>query len=144
MDYIKERITPRIAWYDSRSVACKRMRLVVDYGTTVLSVGLIVLMEVMRFPRLGLSVIAGIIAIMIAIEKIGAYGERWLHYRMAAEALEAEVQLHDHKAGPYAAGATDADRLLVERVESILKREAEGWIALSRTHELSFERKLGN
>lgn len=143
MAYIEERIVPRIKWYDRRAVTCKRMRMAIDLGTTILSVSLIVLIEANGFPRVGLSIIAGVIAVMIAVDKIGAYGEKWLHYRMAAEALEAEVQMHNHSAGPYVLGVAEADRLLVERAEGILKREAEGWLALSRTHEMSFERKLG-
>lgn len=143
MGYIDERIRPRIAWYDRRAVTCKRIRMLIDLGTTILSVALIVLIELSNFPRIGLSVVAGVIAIMIAVDKIGAYGEKWLQYRIAAEALESEIQLHANHAGPYSGDAGEADRNLVERVEAMLKREARSWLELSKTHELSFERKLG-
>jgi hypothetical protein len=143
MGYIEDRIQPRIDWYDRRAVVCKRVKYAIDLGTTLMSILLVLLISIEGFSRVCLSIIAAAIAAMIAFEKIGSFGERWLLNRLSAEALQAEVQLFKHHAGPYAAEPEGSERLLVERIEALLRHEAGRWQALSRTSEPSFERKLG-
>ena len=124
-------------------LVCKRARLAIDLGATIMSIALIVLIDVEGFPRIGLSIIAAAVAVMLSADKVGAFGARWLHYRLAAEELENEVELFRHSAGPYRALDCDRQVVLVERMEAILQREARGWIGLTRRDELSFDKKLG-
>ena len=119
------------------------MNLTIEVLTTVLSIALVLLISFNSFPRFWLSVIAASIAAMIALEKIGNFGRRWFLYRLSAEALQSEVQLFTHRAGPYAGETTDGSRLLVERVEGLLNQEAGKWHEISKTTEPSLERKLG-
>ena len=81
-------------------------------------------------PRIGLALIAGLIAICTAVERIGKFGERWLLYRLAYESLNREANLFAGHAGAYSSG--DANALLVERVESILRAEGADWGSITQ------------
>ena len=125
--YLESRVQPRLDWFDKRAVWSKRAHIAVESSAAILSIVLVLLIDITTVPRLLLSLVAAAIAILIAVGKIGRFGEKWQLYRLASEALGAEVQLCLHRAGPYAADPTGADRLLVERAEDLLSREASVW-----------------
>jgi hypothetical protein len=142
MTYVEKRIVPRLKWYDARAITCKRTHVFVEVGTSVLSIVLVLLIDVEVVPRFALATIAALVAALIAIDRIGRFGEKWLLYRLAAEALESEVQLHAHSAGPYAGEQANSEKLLAERVETLLQHEATGWRALSQPEETNLARKM--
>jgi hypothetical protein len=49
----------------------------------------------------------------------------WIKYRQAAVELESELALYTGRGRPYA--GSDAQSLFVERVASLIKKQAEGW-----------------
>jgi len=127
MSYLEDRIQPRLAWYDRRAVRCKQAHFAIEFSAALLTIGLVLLIDIETVPRIFLSSIAAGVAILLAIAKIGRFGEKWQLYRLAAEALASEVQLMLNKAGPYARDPASAERLLVERVEGLLSHEALVW-----------------
>ena len=125
--YIRDRIEPRIAWYDRRAVSAKRLCMLSQYVSVGLSVLIIVLIEIEPVPREVLAIIAALIALVTVSERVGQFGSRWQLYRLAAESLESETQLFRHRAGPYAAIQDGDIRVFVERTEALLRREAVQW-----------------
>lgn len=125
------RLRQRIEWYDSRAIHSKRSYLAVQYLSMLLSVVLVWLIHVDFVSRFLLSALAALLAIVIGVERISGWGEKWRLYRLTAEALEAEHHLYSAGAGPYSSDPQSRDRLLAERIEEILKGEARSWEALT-------------
>lgn len=129
-EYISGRLTPRICWYDRRSVQCKRMYLAAQYLAVMGSVAVVVMIPEESIPRLWGAVLAALVALTVAFERMGQFGRRWHLYRLAAEMLESEKQFYLHSAGPYSAPNVEKSRLLVERTEKLLATEAGHWLGL--------------
>jgi hypothetical protein len=143
MSYVESRITPRLKWYDKRAIWNKRAHLALEGGSAILSIALVLLIEIEVIPRVALSVIAALIAVLIALARIGRFGEKWQVYRLAAEAVEAEVQLFRHRAGSYALASAAAEQLLVERVEMLLNKEARTWSQITRVEDKAVHKLQG-
>jgi hypothetical protein len=134
MNYINDRIQPRITWYDKRAVKSKRLGIALDVVATGLSIALVFLIPMEEFSRTALSLMASLIALAIAAERRGSWSEQWLVYRLSAEALEREVQWYYHSAGPYGS-VSNREALLVERTEALLASEASEWRRLRSPRE---------
>lgn len=144
MAYLDERLRPRREWYDAQAVRAKALHLSLDYTAGVVSILLIALAHVHEVPRWGVSVLALVVALAIAVEKIGKFGEKWILYRLSAEALESEAQLFLHGAGPYAGTTTPKEQMLVERTEQLLRAEAGRWQTAIGEPRIQLEGKIGS
>jgi hypothetical protein len=83
--------------------------------------------------------VAALTAMLVSADKIGQFGNLWRSYRLSAEVLEMELQLYAYESGPYAVAADKRDRLLVERTEQILAREAGDWRSIVLTGKAAAE-----
>lgn len=140
-DYIEQRVQPRIGWYDKRAVACKWVYLSTQYFTVVASASVVLFIHLESIPRFVPTALAAAVALIVALERIGQFGNRWHLYRLCAETLETEKQFYLHRAGPYEDNFVDADRLFVERTEQLLMIEAANWNSLLRFGRLETEAK---
>lgn len=143
MSYIESRITPRLEWYDKRATWNKQAHLALESGSAILSIALVLLIHVDVIPRLVLAVIAALISALLALGRIGRFGEKWHVYRLAAEAVQSEIELFRHNAGPYALDSAAGDRLLVERVEALLTNEARTWSQITRVEDKAVHKLHG-
>lgn len=125
-DYIERRVIPRLRWYDERAVRAKRQHLMAECIAVGGSLALPFMLHLDDVPHLLLAVVASLVSVAVAVERIGRFGERWVMYRLAAETLAGELELYRSQAGPYDIG-DGAAKLLVERVEAVLVREADRW-----------------
>jgi len=125
IDYINSRVRPRIVWYDRKAVRCKRISMLLQYLAAAASIGVMVLLHLQS--HFFTACVAALAALSVTVEKIGQFGNLWRSYRLCAEALEMELQLYSHQSGPYVVSSIERDRLLVERIEQLLAREAGDW-----------------
>jgi hypothetical protein len=126
-DYIRTRVLPRLEWYDRRAVFNKRLYSSLQYFSVVVSIVLVLLIENERVPRGVLAVLAALGGIAVTVERVGRFGQLWNLYRLAAEAIYAQLQLYSHQAGIYAVPGATTDALFVERMEALLAAEASHW-----------------
>ena len=73
-----------------------------------------------------------IVAVSAAVEGFFRFGERWRHYRSLVEELKSEGWDFHELSGPYrVGGATHANAfaVFVERVNDVLRRETQAYIA---------------
>ena len=66
--------------------------------------------------------------VLASLLKIYRFQEQWIDYRNTAETLKKEKYLYDAKLSEYAT-ADSADRLFVERIESLISRQNTLWVA---------------
>ncbi len=129
MNYIDDRVSARLSWYDRRAQQCKRAFFACEYSAGILSILVVLLIDQESVPRWAVATIAAIVAVIASAERTGQFGSRWTLYRLAAEALDSERYLMVNDAGPYR-GEADKNRLFVERCEALLAGEAARWRAV--------------
>lgn len=123
-----------IAWYSSRSRACKN-RYVLG-KLTQLIVSAAIPLVVIFYEELAPKVSAALGAVLVVVEgllQLTRYHENWLSYRATSEALKHEKFLFLAGAGPYAA-TNNSLQLLAERVESTVSQENATWIAAQKSN----------
>jgi uncharacterized protein DUF4231 len=127
--YLKERLIPRMDWYDRRAVLFKRLHLLVQYAAMTGSIMLVLLIHIEQIPRSLLAIVAAFVTLCLAAARIGRFGELWWIYRLSAESLATEMQLFRHGVGPYEVEPEAArSALLVERCEELLTHESKKWV----------------
>ncbi len=78
-----------------------------------------------------MGVLGALVAIMEGLQHVHQFQYNWISYRSTCESLKHEKYLYLAKAGPYAAAA-NADRLLAERVESLISQEHSKWVQVQK------------
>ena len=87
------------------------------------------------FPiRILSSVLAAIIAVATGISQLEKYQENWILYRTNSELLKKEKFFYESNAGEYSnLSEDDRNRLLVERVESLVSAETSKYFTAYQT-----------
>lgn len=128
-EYFEQRLDDQIDWFDSKSQSnqktYKRLRLV-----EIVAAASIPLLAGFGHGHWYFSLAVGMLGLLIAViagvVSLYRFQENWTEYRAAAETLKQERFLYLTRAFPY--GSDKAFELLVQRVESILKRERSEWV----------------
>jgi hypothetical protein len=77
------------------------------------------------------SVIGGIIVVVIGLTQLEKYQENWILYRTSAELLKKEKYFFENSVGEYPnLSDVDKNKLLVERVESIVSAETSKYFTI--------------
>ena len=77
------------------------------------------------------SIIGGIIAVSTGITQLEKYQENWILYRTSTELLKKEKFFFENSAGEYSnLGDKEKNKLLVERVESIVSAETSKYFTI--------------
>jgi hypothetical protein len=124
------RLEDQIAWYDRKSMYCQRTykRLKIGQVTAAALVPLAAGLEISAGAHGLVAGLLGVAVVVIeALQHTNKYHELWITYRSTCEALKHEKFLHVAKAGPYR-GTREPDRLLAERVETLVSREHTQWV----------------
>ncbi len=141
-EYIEQRIRAQQDWYELK--ASRNKRLFMHLQTVVIVFGavipLLVIFEHITVAKGWASpasaVIAAIIAILAGIDKLRQPQANWFNYRANEELLKKEQWMHQFRAGPYRqVKETELDRLLVERVESIISTDIARFIQVENKEE---------
>ena len=133
------RLEDQIQWYDRKSVSCenwyKRLKFaqVASAALIPLVVGFQIEGSVFGVSSSGFmaGTLGALIVVMEGLQHVNMYHENWIGYRSTCETLKHEKYLHAASAGPYAT-LENPDRLLAERIESIISRENTEWISHRR------------
>jgi hypothetical protein len=127
------RLEDQIAWYDQKSVRSqncfKRLKVVelVAAALIPLSTGISVVFPI-PYPTIIAGVLGALIILLESLQGLYQFQSNWIIYRSTCEELKHEKFLWLAKAGHYA-DAKDPNRLLAERVESIVSTEHAKWVS---------------
>jgi hypothetical protein len=81
--------------------------------------------------RIVSSIIGGIIVVVTGLTQLEKYQENWILYRTSAELLKKEKYFFENSVGEYSnLNEVDKNKLLVERVESIVSAETSKYFTI--------------
>ncbi len=141
-EYLDKRIKFQRDWYEQKANDNKKAFM--SYQTVIIVLGAVIPVLVALESVVPLlkeyggpltAVISSIIAIYAGLDKLKQPQPNWFNYRANEEALKKEEWFHKYSAGPYKnIKRTDADILLVERVESIISADI---ARVTNSHEMT-------
>jgi hypothetical protein len=131
-----DRLEDQINWYDQKSSLnqkwFKRLKFSqILFGALVPLAAGLASVATYQWTTGGLGVL---IIILEALQSLNQFQSNWLTYRSTCEQLKHEKFLWLAKAGPYE-DFEKADKLLAERIESLISTEHAKWISLKTEKE---------
>lgn len=134
-EYINERLTDQINWYDKKSRQAKKSYMILQ-TIEIIAAALIPILSgfVTDFQqiKITISILGAIVVICGSLARLGKFHENWLQYRQTCELLKHEKYLFLTSTNPY---EEQSFQLLVERVESIISAENINWYQLATENE---------
>ena len=127
-EYIEQRLSDQIGWYDGKSGAnqCwfKRLRFaeIVAAATIPFLAGFAGNSFLIKIAIGALGVVVAVLASLLGLLQLQ---EHWIEYRATAESFRKEKFLFLTQTEPY--DKDDAFHLLVQRVEALLSKENTDW-----------------
>ena len=129
--YLKGRLEDQIDWYDKSSIKnqafYKKLQVIIIVASAVIPFlsGLMTADQEETWLKVIVGLLGITVTIATALMSLGKYQENWIKYRTTCESLRHEKYLFSTGAAPY--DRSDAFKLLVERVESLLSQENSEW-----------------
>jgi Protein of unknown function (DUF4231) len=137
--YKQDRLEEQIKWHSQKAHHNKqKFRL---YQIIILIASAIIpTVNVVNFTdlptRISSSIMAGIIAVATGITQLEKYQENWILYRTSTELLKKEKYFFENNAGEYSnLSDVEKNKLLVERVESIVSAETSRYFTMHQPHK---------
>ena len=127
-DYIEQRLSDQIDWYDRKSGTSQRWFKWLRFAEIVAAATIPFLSGFagdsfsVKIAIGALGVVVAVIACLLGLLQLQ---ERWIEYRSTAESLRREKFLYLTQTEPY--DKDDAFHLLVQRVEALLSKENADW-----------------
>ena len=140
-NYKEERLENQIQWY-SRKARYNKTRYK-TFQTIILVAGaMIPLINIVDFLDLSVriitSLLGGVIIVITGLTLLQRYEENWILYRATVELLKREKYLYENETGDYyALSDPQKNRLLVERVESIVSPETSRYFATRESQRVT-------
>jgi hypothetical protein len=142
-DYLKNRVDDQRDWYATKSAFNKsryrRYQIIVIIASAIIPVINLASgwsqdnQYIVHAALLTTSMISAAVAIIIAFTQMEKYFETWILYRTTAEALKREKFLFQNGCAEYFnLSEPDKNRLLVERVETMLSSENSKFFAFQQ------------
>jgi hypothetical protein len=122
-----QRLQEQIGWYDRRSQVCQQRFKLLKILQIVTAAAIPVAVAVSAADWL-VAAAGALIVVLEGLQQLEQYQQNWTTYRSTCEQLKHEQFLYLAGAGPYGDGA-DPERLLAERVESLVSQEHAAWIS---------------
>jgi hypothetical protein len=129
-----KRLEEQIDWYDKKSAfnqRCFKRFKIIELIAAALIPLLAGFSTLIPYPAI-IIIITGIfgalIVVLESLQGLYQFQSNWISYRSTCEGLRHEKYLWLAKAGPYA-DAKDPDRLLAERIESLVSSEHAKWVS---------------
>ena len=137
-EYVERRLEPQEEWHNKRARLNKWLFYTVEVATLLAGAAIPVvnLWAVKDAYLAGVlsAILGGVVVMAAAVGKLFKFHENWLQYRTLVEALEREKELYSNGAADYAElDEAGRNRLLVERVESILASTTSQFIETHQT-----------
>lgn len=132
--YKQERLQEQINWH-SKKARHNKLRFRLYQIVTLVASAIIPIINVTNVgdfqTRVISSIIGGIIAVATGITQLEKYQENWILYRTSSELLKKEKFFFENNAGEYSnLGDKEKNKLLVERVESIVSAETSKYFTI--------------
>jgi hypothetical protein len=135
-DYLNNRLEQYRSWYDRKAVKMKnnyiRSRMIAAVGAVIIpilsntSFTLTFEGNIIDVPKIAVTLIGLLVAILLAVEGILHHKELWQNYRATEQFLQAQSYLFRNRVDDYAGlGDEEAFKHLVSRVERAIKEENE-------------------
>jgi hypothetical protein len=141
-----ERLEDQISWYDKKSTYnqswFKRIKII-----ELIAAALIPFLagfstkapqEAATYYAIATGGLGALIVLLESVQGLYQFQSNWISYRSTCEGLRHEKYLWLAKAGPYA-DAKEFDRLLAERIESLISTEHAKWVS---TKEMAGKKEL--
>jgi hypothetical protein len=125
------RLKEQIEWYDKKSISsqrCFKSLKIIEIVAAALIPLLAGLSSLIPYPAVITGGLGALIVVLESLQGLYQFQSNWIQYRSTCEELKHEEYLWLAKAGHYAE-AKDPDRLLAERVESIVSTEHAKWVS---------------
>ena len=135
-----ERLEDQIAWYDRGSISNQRRYKGIKIATLV-AAGVIPFAAGYGIAPPLTGALGVLVVVLEGLQSLNQYEQNWITYRSTCEALRHEKYLWLAKAGPYSDVST-ADKLLAERVESLISREHAKWVSAQEHAEQAARKSL--
>ncbi len=130
-----ERLEDQISWYDKKSAYnqswYKRLKII-----ELIAAALIPFLagfstkapQEATYYAIATGCLGALIVLLESVQGLYQFQSNWISYRSTCEGLRHEKYLWQAKAGPYAE-AKEPDRLLAERIESLISTEHAKWVS---------------
>ena len=127
-EYVEQRLTDQISWYDRKSSTNQRWFKWLRFVEIVAAATIPFLSGFAgdSFPiKIGIGALGVLVAVLASLLGLLHLQEHWIEYRAIAESLTREKFLFLTQTEPY--DNDDAFHLLVQRVEALLSKENADW-----------------
>ena len=127
-EYIEQRLSDQIGWYDRKSIANQRWFKRLRFAEIVAAATIPFLSGFAgdSFPiKIAIGALGVLVAVVASLLGLLQLQEHWIEYRTTAESLRTEKFLFLTQTEPY--DKDDAFHLLVQRVEARLSKENTDW-----------------
>ncbi len=121
------RLDNQINYYDMSSVKNQRNYKICKL-IVIIAAAIIPFLAALSFNPWLVGSLGVVIVISEGFQQVGQYHDNWISYRSTCEELRHEKYLFIAKAGPYDT-VQDPDKLLAERVESLVSKEHAKWVS---------------
>jgi hypothetical protein len=133
-----KRLEEQIDWYDKKSAfnQCffKRLKIIELIAASLIPL-LAGLSTSIPYPAIILGSLGVLIVVLESLQGLYQFQSNWISYRSSCEGLRHEKYLWFAKAGHYT-DAKDPDRLLAERIESLISTEHAKWVSTKKEEPL--------
>ena len=132
--YLQSRYEDQCQWYSAKAGSNKwrylffQTAILVLSGVTTLAVAAGIYFSGVSWIRLVALSSTTLVTVLAGLMKVYRFQEQWIEYRDTSETLKKEKHIYTAKLGDYAT-ATSAEKLFVERVESLISRQNTRWIS---------------
>jgi hypothetical protein len=127
-EYIEQRLSDQIAWYDRKSITNQRWFKRLRFAEIVAAATIPFLSGFAgdSFPiKIAIGALGVFVAVIASLLGLLQFQVHWIEYRATAESLRKEELLFRTQTEPY--DKDDAFHLLVRRVEALLSKENTEW-----------------
>ena len=136
--YLDRRLRDQAGWHDSKARWNKKRFYIFEVISLLAGASIPIVNAVTIIPagwqRFLSALLATIVVASVGVAKLYKFQENWLNYRALTESLRREEELYLNRVGAYAVSDyQERDRVLVERVESILASETSQYIATHKS-----------
>ena len=133
-EYSNERYRDQLKWYSDKSADNKKwyyryqVAIALLSGIVTVTVALGMREQAASGWHIASLIASAMVAALAGLQKAFRFHENWVEYRTTAEQLKKEGYYYEFRCGDYSV-AESADRLFVERVESLISRQNTLWTA---------------
>jgi Protein of unknown function (DUF4231) len=147
--YKQERLQKQIDWHSKKAREnklrfrlCQIIILIASAIIPIINVGSIAETNIANYQtRIISSIIGAIIVVITAITQLEKYQENWILYRTSTELLKKEKYFFENNVGEYSnLGEEERNKLLVERVESIVSAETSKYFTIHQLPQKNSEK----